>query len=153
MTKIAGFRSGSESGSISQRHRSADLGSGCTPKSHGIRNIGTGNKEQWGGTRLQMYPTAYWKVQEDDTPARTVKTIVHTLVKVRFRLRQHLPIVCSSVSDSIRSVDPDLDPGGQKLPTQLKNVSAVNFYTFLIIKTLYPDRYSALKRWIRIRFE
>ncbi len=99
MTKIAGFRSGSESGSISQRHRFADLGSGCTPNSHGIRNIGTGNKEQWGGTRLQMYPTAYWKVQEDDTPARTVKTIVHTLVKVRFRLRQHLPIVCSSVSD------------------------------------------------------
>ncbi len=108
MTKIVGFRSGSESGSISQRHGSADP----DPDAH--QNVMDpqhwycllfycllvlGIKSNGGGTPLQMYPTAYWKVQEDDTPARTVKTIVHTLVKVRFRLRQHLPIVCSSVSD------------------------------------------------------
>lgn len=30
---------------------------------------------------LKAYPASYWKKQEDDTPMRTVKTVIHTLVK------------------------------------------------------------------------
>jgi len=30
---------------------------------------------------LKAYPSSYWKKQEDDTPMRTVKTVIHTLVK------------------------------------------------------------------------
>lgn len=30
---------------------------------------------------LVSYPGSYWKQQSDDTPMRTVKTVIHTLVK------------------------------------------------------------------------
>ena len=30
---------------------------------------------------LVSYPGSYWKQQADDTPMRTVKTVIHTLVK------------------------------------------------------------------------
>jgi len=30
---------------------------------------------------LVSYPSSYWKQQEDDTPMRTIKTVIHTLVK------------------------------------------------------------------------
>jgi len=30
---------------------------------------------------LVSYPASYWKQQEDDTPMRTVKTVIHTIVK------------------------------------------------------------------------
>ena len=29
------------------------------------------------------YPASYWKAQDDDTPMRTVKTVIHTIVKVQ----------------------------------------------------------------------
>ena len=29
------------------------------------------------------YPASYWKQQDDDTPMRTVKTVIHTIVKVQ----------------------------------------------------------------------
>ena len=32
---------------------------------------------------LKTYPPAYWKRQESDTPLRTVKTVIHAMVKVR----------------------------------------------------------------------
>ncbi len=32
---------------------------------------------------LKTYPSSYWKKQDSDTPLRTVKTILHTMVKVR----------------------------------------------------------------------
>lgn len=32
---------------------------------------------------LRTYPQSYWKKQESDTPLRTVKTVLHTMVKVR----------------------------------------------------------------------
>jgi len=32
---------------------------------------------------LKTYPQAYWKRQESDTPLRTVKTVIHAMVKVR----------------------------------------------------------------------
>lgn len=32
---------------------------------------------------LVSYPASYWKAQEDDTPMRTVKTVIHTIVKVQ----------------------------------------------------------------------
>jgi hypothetical protein len=121
-------------------------------KMSSIRNptLVLGIKSNGGGTLLQMYPTAYWKVQEDDTPARTVKTIVHTLVKV-----SSSPIVCVSDPDSIRSegffCSLDVLYGVQGIgklqflikKIYLKNFLAVNLDTFLVIKTLDPDRYSA----------
>ena len=32
---------------------------------------------------LRTYPPSYWKKQDSDTPLRTVKTVLHTMVKVR----------------------------------------------------------------------
>ena len=33
---------------------------------------------------VQMsYPASHWKQQEDDTPMRTVKTVIHTIVKTQ----------------------------------------------------------------------
>lgn len=33
---------------------------------------------------MQMsYPASHWKQQEDDTPMRTVKTVIHTIVKTQ----------------------------------------------------------------------
>lgn len=32
---------------------------------------------------LRTYPPSYWKKQESDTPLRTVKTVLHSMVKVR----------------------------------------------------------------------
>ena len=32
-------------------------------------------------TFLISFPASYWKTQEDDTPMRTIKTVIHTIVK------------------------------------------------------------------------
>ena len=32
---------------------------------------------------LKTYPPSYWKKQDSDTPLRTVKTVLHAMVKVR----------------------------------------------------------------------
>merc|ERR1719323_2638685 len=37
---------------------------------------------------LVSYPGSYWKQQADDTPMRTVKTVIHTLVKQQQRFSQ-----------------------------------------------------------------
>ncbi len=43
---------------------------------------------------LKAYPSLFWKSQESDTPLRTVKTILHTMVKVRGEsILDHLTLI------------------------------------------------------------
>lgn len=32
---------------------------------------------------MKQFPTTWWKLKESDTPIRTVKTILHTMVKMK----------------------------------------------------------------------
>lgn len=43
---------------------------------------------------LQDFPSSWWKKQPSDTPVRTVKTVLHTMVKLRG----------PPIMDSVRSV-------------------------------------------------